>query len=184
MVLNLPGLVASVLPYVRPRALKAQLNEQWALKHQWVSRGLTLSKIRAAKASLLEWVLEANCEVSTAALAHVYFERLVLRRVVNKANRKLVAAVSLSLAAKWNEPESLGTLLAAVERHYSIPRATVFRSEFSAYAELAFDLRLEPGDIFPHFSRLLTQAERTPHDYLGEANFAEFQAEFLEPPAD
>ena len=108
--------------------------------------------------------------MSTAALAHVYFERLVLRRVVNKANRKLVAAVSLSLAAKWNEPESLGTLLAAVERHYSIPRATVFRSEFSAYAELAFDLRLEPGDIFPHFSRLLTQAERTPHDYLGEAN--------------
>jgi len=184
MVMNLPGLVASVLPYVRPRALKAQLNEQWAIKHQWVSRGLTLSKIRAAKASLLEWVLEANCEVSTAALAHVYFERLVLRRVVNKANRKLVAAVSLSLAAKWNEPESLGTLLAAVERHYSIPRATVFRSEFSAYAELAFDLRLEPGDIFPHFSRLLTQAERTPHDYLGEANFAEFQAEFLEPPAD
>ena len=37
-------------------------------------------------------------------------------------------------------------------------------------AQLAFDLRLEPGDIFPHFSRLLTQAERTPHDYLGEAN--------------
>ena len=64
----------------------------------------------AIKRELLSFAQEQDCELSTVALAHVYFEKLVLRNVVNKLNRKLMAAVSLVLAAKWNEPKVSTTI--------------------------------------------------------------------------
>jgi hypothetical protein len=76
---------------------------------------------------MLDWVSALNGELATAALAHVYLEKLVLRQVVHKPNRKLMAAVCLLLAAKWNEPELIAGLLDSVEKNYSIPRATLFR---------------------------------------------------------
>ena len=38
----------------------------------------------------------------------------MLRNVVNKINRKLMAAVSLVLAAKWNEPKVTPTLFGII----------------------------------------------------------------------
>lgn len=167
MVMNLPGFVESVVPYVKPHDLKAQLNEQWALLHENISRSLTLSKIRAAKRDLAAVALEADAEIATVALAHVYYERLVLRGVVNKPNRKLIAAVSLLLAAKWNEPKVVRALLQGIERALGIPRAVVCRSEFSVYVELGFALRVEPAHVHSHFVRLLQSVEKSPHEYLG-----------------
>ena len=86
----------AVIPFVRPPLLRRELNEQFALKHPQLSRSLTLSKIRAIKRELLSFAQEQDCELSTVALAHVYFEKLVLRNVVNKMNRKLMAAVCTS----------------------------------------------------------------------------------------
>ena len=71
-----------------------------------------------------------------------------------------------------------------VERHYAIPRAVIFRSEFSVYVELSFRLQLEPSEVYPHFVRLLQALERTPHEYLGEAHFQNYYAEFLRPRAE
>ena len=180
-VMNLPGFVESIIPFVRPPHLKQQLNEQFALKHPDIPRGLTLSKIRAIKRELLSFAQEQDCELSTVALAHVYFEKLVLRNVVNKLNRKLMAAVSLVLAAKWNEPKVTSNIFQMVEKHYAIPRAVIFRSEFSVYVELSFRLQLVPSEVYPHFVRLLQQLERTPHEYLGEAQYQSYAAEFLRP---
>ena len=70
-VMNLPGFVESIIPFVRPPHLKLQLNEQFALKHPQLSRSLTLSKIRAIKRELLSFAQEQDCELSTVALAHV-----------------------------------------------------------------------------------------------------------------
>lgn len=162
--------------------LKAQLNEQFALKHQWLTHGLTLSKIRAIKRDLLTFAQEVDCDLSTVAVAYVYFEKLVLRNVVNKPNRKLMAAVSLVLAAKWNnEHQRMKGLLLQFERHYAIPRAVLFRSEFSVYVELAFGLPIEPQEVYPHFVRLLQTLERTPQEYLGESAFQEYQNDFIKP---
>jgi len=183
-VMNLPGFVESIIPFVRPPHLKLQLNEQFALKHPQLSRSLTLSKIRAIKRELLSFAQEQDCELSTVALAHVYFEKLVLRNVVNKCNRKLMAAVSLVLAAKWNEPKVTATIFQMVEKHYAIPRAVIFRSEFSVYVELSFRLQLLPSEVYPHFVRLLQALERTPHEYLGEAQYQAYYAEFLRPRAE
>eukprot|EP00965_Chrysotila_dentata_P128293 4241298-Pleurochrysis_carterae.AAC.1 len=87
-----------------------------------------------------------------------------------------MAAVSMLLAAKWNEPQSLRSLLPTIEVHFAIPKAVLFRSEFSVYVELSFSLQLEPHEVYPHFLRLLQVLERTPQEYLGEAHFQAYQA--------
>ena len=56
--MNLAGFVESIIPFVRPPHLKLQLNEQFALKHPEIPRGLTLSKIRAIKRELLSFAQE------------------------------------------------------------------------------------------------------------------------------
>ena len=65
---------------------------------------LTLSKIRSVKQQALRFcVMKANLEVSTVALACVYFERLCLACRVDKSNRRSTFASCLLLAAKFNE---------------------------------------------------------------------------------
>jgi hypothetical protein len=59
---------------------------------------LTLSKAQALKASVT-----ANLEISTVALACIYFERLCLDCRVDKSNRRLAFAACLLIAAKLNE---------------------------------------------------------------------------------
>lgn len=56
---------------------------------------LTLSKIRNLKQQALLACIDSNIEISTVALACVYFERLALDCRVDKSNRRLTfAAVS------------------------------------------------------------------------------------------
>jgi len=65
---------------------------------------LTLSKIRSVKQrALIACVREMQMEVSTVALACVYFERLCLDCRVDKSNRRISFASCLLLAAKINE---------------------------------------------------------------------------------
>ena len=64
---------------------------------------LTLSKIRRLKQQALVACIKARLEVSTVAVACVYFERLALDCRVDKSNRKLVFATCLLLACKINE---------------------------------------------------------------------------------
>jgi hypothetical protein len=56
---------------------------------------LTLSKIRKIKRQALIACIDCNIEVSTVALACVYFERLALDCRVDKSNRRLTLAACL-----------------------------------------------------------------------------------------
>jgi Cyclin, N-terminal domain len=67
---------------------------------------LTLSKIRSLKQQALAAVVKAKVEISTLALACVYFERLCLDCRVDKSNRRLCFAACLLLASKLNEANS------------------------------------------------------------------------------
>mmetsp|Transcript_20087 Transcript_20087/g.47121 ORF Transcript_20087/g.47121 Transcript_20087/m.47121 type:complete len:964 (+) Transcript_20087:1-2892(+) len=65
---------------------------------------LTLSKIRSLKQQALAAAVRAKLEISTVALAIVYFERLCLDCRVDKSNRRLSFSACLLLAIKINEP--------------------------------------------------------------------------------
>ena len=68
---------------------------------------LTLSKIRSVKQHALVACIRSKIEISTLALACIYFERLCLDCRVDKSNRRLSFAACLLLAAKVNESNSM-----------------------------------------------------------------------------
>ena len=84
---------------------------------------MSLSKLRRCKVLLLACGMEVDLELSTVALSYVYLERLCWRNVVDKRNRKLLSAVCLTLAYKYNEGigqaqrrKRLGSLFAVSDR--------------------------------------------------------------------
>ena len=98
-----PMYTFSVIRYANQKTLKNELNEDFAESHPWIPPSLTLSKIRNLKRETLEYWKKHDLEISTLALAVVYFEKLIIRKVVIKSNRKLKFATCLLLAFKFNE---------------------------------------------------------------------------------
>jgi len=177
VVQGLDGFYFSVLPYTKKKDMKAELNEVFREQHPELPAELTLSKIRNLKKEVIEHVRSLDLEISTAALAIIYFEKLVFKGVVRKQNRKLIMSVCLLIAFKFNEPKretpSIADLLQDIERVQSISPKTVLEFEFPVFGHLLFSLKVETEHVLTHFSRLLKQVESTPTEYLGE-DLAEF----------
>lgn len=64
---------------------------------------MTLSKLRRCKYLLFVIGRELDLELSTIALSWVYLEKLTCKNLVEKKNRKLVTAICITLAHKYNE---------------------------------------------------------------------------------
>jgi hypothetical protein len=86
----------------RPRA--GSIGERETIR---MPPSLTLSKIRSLKQQALVACVASQIELSTLALACVYFERLCLDCRVDKSNRRLSFAACLFLAAKVNESNTM-----------------------------------------------------------------------------
>lgn len=173
IVQSLDGMYLSVLPYTKKKVLKQELNEVFREQHPELPAELTLSKIRNLKREVLEHTRTLKLELSTAALAIIYFEKLVFKGVVDKRNRKLVMSVCLLLAYKFNEPKLPGTatvadVLADIERVQSLAPRQVLEAEFNVFGHLLFHLNTKTDHILTHFTRLLKSIESTPTEYLGE----------------
>ncbi|KAF0716268.1 Aste57867_2928 [Aphanomyces stellatus] len=172
-------IVSSILRFVKPNDLKEELNKQFRETHTWLQgTELSLSKIRNLKQEALLMCHRTHLDISSVALACVYFEKLVLANYVNKANRKLYMSVCLLLAVKFNEPRAMDDmlgvikkLLVEIDQVHSIPARDVLAAEFKIYAQLSFALHVQLSEIQPHFARLLKVMESNPRKYLGEEIF-------------
>lgn len=175
-VLSLPSLVSSISPFTRQETLKRQLNERFSRSHEGqVPMNITLSKIRSLKAKIAEVSLQAALELSTAGIAIAYLERLVLRRYLQKENRKLTACACLLLAAKVNDrkigPSDL--FFTECERVLGCTRIEILYSELQVFVALDFDLHMQPDAYLPHFERIVNGLDffSNIQQYLGETSF-------------
>merc|ERR1712107_244940 len=152
-VLNLAGMRTTLIPYVRKKKLKENLNHRFHEKHPNVR--VKLTSIRSVKKSLLHIGVKMDMDVGTMAHAFVYFEKLVLSRYVNMENRKKVASACLLLAIKFYHNSITRTLLAQivdlVEKTFSVGAKDLFQEEVKVFIELKFKLQLEPSAIQPHY---------------------------------
>lgn len=187
-VLRFPGWTVSVIPFVNEKDLKKELNEQFMLEHEedfpdLLHSGLSLSKVRNIKRTMVATAAHFDLEVSTVALAELYLDLLILKGrdkesasqgatgVVTKENRRLYASVCLLLATKYNDPkaETRGTirqLLDLMEQNFQIPVAEVLKHEFDVFVDLNFGLHAHPNLVNDIFERLLKNQELSAQEYL------------------
>ncbi|KAJ2806887.1 hypothetical protein H4S07_003704 [Coemansia furcata] len=96
-VLGLTGYMGTIFEYTRPDDLRQELNDHFRETHpELCAVGLTLDQIRRLRAHMLRVTREQDLELSTAAIAWVYFEKLIWKGFVVKDNRKLVAGKSIA----------------------------------------------------------------------------------------
>ncbi|KAI8907495.1 cyclin-like protein [Powellomyces hirtus] len=156
-VITLPCFVSSIIQYSKPSDIKKELNERFRDTHPTVDPTLTLTQIRRLKDRLLRIGEMQDLELSSVACAYVYFEKLVLKNMVNKESRRLVAAACLLLAAKVNDPKEVDytKLLEAMEKVLDVSKKEVLANEFLIYTALEFTLYIPLWEVMPHLERVV-----------------------------
>jgi hypothetical protein len=167
-------IISSIILFVNKADLKQSLNEQFRERHPTFPPSLTLSKIRNLKKETLLFCMALGIEISTVAIAMINFERLCMKSLITKYNRKLAMAVSLVLAVKFNETahvtyhEMLNSLMGVFDREWDLPKKEVLEAEFGAFVHLGFTMHLPFPHVYLMYSRLLKLVNKTSKHYLGD----------------
>lgn len=170
------GTLVSVLPFIDSHSLKNELNHVFEEKHPKLSKelDLSLSKIRGLKKAWLNYCVDNEIELSTLTFAIVYFEKLVLTKVIVKENRKIAFGCCVLLASKFNdEPRRrISSVVSFIESSEGVSSDVVRRVEFALFVRLQFSLSAsapeERVEWTRVFHRLLAQTGSSEDVYLGK----------------
>ncbi|KAI7888981.1 uncharacterized protein EV154DRAFT_516165 [Mucor mucedo] len=171
-----PSSLGTLTNGMRPSDVKREMNEQFRQNHPQLSPEITLSKIRAIKLHLFEIGKGLDLEVSSVAHAYVYFEKLVVKNMVTKKNRKLLAACCLFLATKVNEAKGtwFQPLLEAMDDELGVDAKEIHEHEFAVFADLEFNLYVPRREFMPHFENIFRHLEyKSIGEYLNNSTFFE-----------
>lgn len=163
-----------VNPFNRKSKYKEEMNEQFRQRHPWLDRSMTLSKLRNLQKDLREMTLAIpRLDMSTVAIAWVYFEKLVLGNHVRKSNRKLLAAACLVLAFKFNQHgdrtslQQLACCIRKLDRKDQLNLDDLQDAELKVFVWLKFSLRSRDADVMLHLHRMLNDLRRSMTEYYG-----------------
>lgn len=98
--------VTTVVHYLDKKNVKKDVNRQFYVQHPELEPlEIKLSHLRSIKVDLLPLVFEPDSPLELATIAHAvwYLERLILKQLITKANRKAFAAACVVLAIKFCE---------------------------------------------------------------------------------
>lgn len=166
----LPGYYASLTHYVPQSVLEHEINKQFFAKHGKHS-SLSLTKIRSIKATMVRIALESGLELCSVAMAFVYFEKLILSRVIDRESCGAAAGACLLLAVKAHDLKSIdyAVLIYNLSQAFGKTANAILRSEFPVFAALHFDLYLDQDDYVPHLERIFIDLPYSNlQEYLGE----------------
>jgi hypothetical protein len=158
VVMQLCGMTSTVLPYVRPKVLKSELDTAFARRHPWLS--IKLTQLRKVKKLMLHVMSMGDLEPSTLALAYVYLDKLLLRKFVSSKQALLLAAgAALTLATKFNESiamdkTSYRKLVSTIKHVMQVDVREVHAIELRAWVALDLHLFVPSSEPLQHLAAI------------------------------